>query len=224
MKISSFLLLLLWINRCSEHPDCFIPDDFQYPDNKIGMGKTFVYQNSATQEVTFKDLKILNVNGQHFQTLKSYDSSSAGDSVKSLNGRTFETFNFFMNKGGNPVKAENLKDTILKNGQKLGIHLTERKYEAEDLRYIVTSQEQFLKDTTVVWENSELPCLVTQANAEIRIEVKADTSINHLIEETSEYYYAKGIGVIKYTNQFIDHNGKDNYDVWELKSIKKIKN
>jgi len=224
MKISSILILLLLLFRCSEYPIHFIPDDFQYPESKIGMGKTFVYKNSATDELTFDDLKILDIDGHHFQTLKSYDSKSVHDSVKLLNGKVFETFNFFMNKGGDPIKAENLKDTILNNGLKLGIHLTERKYEAEELRYLINSQEQFLKDTTVVWENAELPCLVIQVHAEIRIEAKTDTSINHSIEQTSECYYAKGIGIIKYTSQFIDHDRKDNYDVWELKSIEDIKN
>jgi len=224
MKIFSFFFLLLFINKCSDNSNYFIPNDFQYPENKIEMGKTFVYQNNATQELTFIDLKILDINGQHFQTLKSYDSNSVSDSLKLLNGRTFEIFNFFMNKGGNPVKAENLKDTILNNGKKLGIRLTERKYETEQLQYVTTSQEQFLKDTTVVWENSKLPCLVTQTNAKIKIKVNADTSINHLTEVASEFYYAKGIGVIKYTVQFTDHNGKENYGVWELKSIKNINN
>ena len=224
MKITPFLLLLLFVSGCDDHINYFIPDGFQYPDNKIEKGKTFVYQNNSTQERTFKDLRTLDMDGQHFQTLKSYDSNSVSDSVKLLNGKSFETFNFFMNKGRNPIKAENLKDTILNNGQKLGIHLTERKYQTEQIQYLTTSQEQYLKDTTIIWENSKLLCLVTQANAKIEIKVKADTSINHLTKVVSNFYYAKDIGLIKYSIQFTDQNGKDNYGLWELKSIKNIVN
>lgn len=224
MKLTSLLLLFLFINRCSDKKNdhYFIPEDFQYPYNKIGVGKTFVYQNSLTKEQTFEDLRTLDIGGKHFETLKSYNANSVNDSVKLLNGKVFETFIFFMSSGGHFVKAETVKDSILNNNLKLGVHVTERKFEANGVQYITTSQEKFLKDTTIIWENTRLPCLVTQSNKKIEVIDKAATAVNNFINVIANFYYAKGIGVIKYSIQFTDQYGKANYGLWELKSIKNI--
>ena len=38
----------------------FIPKEFDFSDDKIGYGKTFIYKNFNTNQETFKDLKIIN--------------------------------------------------------------------------------------------------------------------------------------------------------------------
>ena len=221
MKNYFFLLLLSYIFKCSDNnPGNFIPEEFEYPDSKIGAGKTFVYRNNLTKQQAFEDRKIFNINGQHFLVLKRYNSISVSDSIKLLNGKAIEVYTFM---NGNPIKEETLEDTVMNNGQRLGIHLEQSRYLADQLLYTITSKEQFLKDTTAVWANNQLPCIVIQTNTKVEIKVNLDTSLHHAIEVFSKLYYAKSIGLIKYSIQFTDHTGKDNYGLWELEDIKNIR-
>ena len=199
--------------------NAFIPEEFEYPDTKIGTGKTFVYQNIKNKQEIFKELKLVNSNGNNYRTLKSYDIHSASDSVKSLNGVTIEVFNFFMAGDGNVTKGQKMRDTILHNEQKLGTHISEWTFNTEGLLYTTISEERYLKDTTIIWQNKDLPCLVTKGNAKIELQVKANTSIKHTTNVSGIFYHAKGIGIFKYSIAFIDHDGKENNNTFELTSI-----
>jgi len=212
------------INYFNSRSNGFIPQEYRYPDSKIGAGKTFIYQNSVTDKRIFRDFRNLDSNGQHFLIVKSYDSASVSDSTKYLNDKVVDVYNFYMNQDRSPVRAELILDTVLNKEQKLGVHITKDRYQAKELTYIINAKEQYLKDTTMTWEGKPLPCLVTLASANIEIKVKADTSVNYSLRTFSRFYYAKGIGEIRYTIQFTDHTGKDNYDMWDLKNIRDIKN
>ena len=61
IKLLAFLFLFFIINACSNKVDTkFIPKEFDYSDDKIGYGKTFIYKNFNTSEETFKELGIDN--------------------------------------------------------------------------------------------------------------------------------------------------------------------
>jgi len=221
-----FLFILTTnFSKCSgqKYSD-FIPKEFRYPDSKIGAGKIFIYEDSITKQRRFENLRILNSNGKQFKTTKSYDSISISDSIKSFNGRVVERYNFFLNKGGSPIKAEDLEDTVINNGHRLGSHLSQIRYETDALIYTASSKEEFLKDTTITWQGNQLPSLVLFGNSKVEIKAKADTSVSQVLEVHLKFYYAKYLGLIQYSIQFTDHTGKENHGLWKLKRIDDMKN
>lgn len=218
-----FLLLIfiqVIIIRASGQSGDYIPQAFKYPKQLIGNGKVFIYQNQETKQKTFVRLNNFQENGMDYQTIVRYDSTGTNDSVKIFNDRMVEAFNFFINKGGPPIRANSIQDTIITTGQKLGLRRTELQFLLDNgLSNKFTSREEYLKDTTIVWEESELPCLVTRKNTQIEIEQMIDTVQTATLKIASKFFYAKGIGVIKYSIHFVAH-GEAVDGSWELIAIK----
>jgi hypothetical protein len=224
MLLFFFMLTIIFTKCTVQKPNDFIPKEFYYPASKIGTGKIFIYENSLTKQRRFESWQMLIINGKQFKINKSYDSSSISDSVIYLDDRVVEHYDFSLNKGGNPIKAENLQDTVINNGHRLGIHMEKIRYETEELINTATSRVEFLKDTTFTWQGNQLPSIITSGNSKIEIKVKADTSVSKAMEVYLKLYYAKGIGPIQYSIQFTDHTGKENYGLWKLVRIDDMKN
>jgi hypothetical protein len=214
MKFIASLFLIFVIYSCSTGLTYFIPGDFDYPNNEIKAGKTFVYKNSDSNQYYFKDIKLINYKG--YRSIKSYDEHSIKDSIITYNGRTIEVYNFFILGNGKAIRGQKLQDIILNNNDKLGKHLTEWSYRNPKVFLTTTLEEKYNKDTTVNWQNHSLECLVTQANGILRY------SSNHQTIYTFKYYYAKGIGLIKYASEYTDYHGKYYHTIWNLLSIKDI--
>jgi len=246
MKLFSIILsFTLLANISNQRSSYFIPKEFEFPDDSIGNGKTFFYKNEAylneddwntenasTMYVenmyTFKNLQLINIDGEKYRQVKEYDHSltSITDSIIILDGKALAVFNFFMSGDGKAIAGEKIQDTVIEDENKLGKHLVKRIYHGEKLTHIVSSEEKFLKDTIITWKKNKLPCLVTRTTGLVKVQTNADTSFNYTFKVFSNTYYAKGIGEIKYSIDFIDHTGKDNYAMWDLISIydsKKIK-
>jgi hypothetical protein len=216
----SLLIFAPILIRCSaQKPANFIPKEFEYPDDTIGAGKTFIYEDSLTKRQHYENLQILDSNGKKLKITKSYDSSSVSDSVRYLDDKLVEHYNFFLNKGGNPIKAENLQDTVTNNEHRLGVHSSQIRYRTDALIYTATTKEEFLKDTTITWQGKQLPSLVTSGNSRVEIKVKADTTVSEVMEVHLRFYYARNVGLIRYSIQFTDHTGKDSYGLWKLEKI-----
>lgn len=225
MRIALFFFVLAICTKCSSQRfNDFIPKEFHYPSDKIGAGKTFVYQDSLSNKLRFEDLRILNTNGRQFNITKSYDSISISDSIKYLNGKVVERYNYFLNVGGNPIRAEILQDTILYNARRSGIHLSQIRYSTHKLIYTMASKEEVLKDTVMTWQGNQVSCLATIGYSNVEIKAEADTSVRQSITVRLKFYYAKNIGLIQYSVQFTDQYGKDNFGLWKLRSIDDIKN
>lgn len=203
----------------------FIPKEFEYPSSKIDSGKTFIYQNSLTKQHSLTDLKLMNVAGKIFRTIKNYDSTGAtSDSSKIYDGKAIEVYNFFMANDGTRTKADIIQDTILNDGHKLGIHLTKSIYRTKHTTNEIASIGQYLKDTTITWKNTLVPVLVITNNSVIELRTNTNgIKMTHTIKVFSNQYFGQGIGLIKYSVYFKDHTGKDNYNVWDLKSIENLK-
>jgi hypothetical protein len=219
ISLSLFVFAAIFIKCSAQKPIDFIPKEFRYSDDKIGGGKTFIYQDSLTAQRTFEKFQFVNRDGKRFKAIIKYDSSSVSDSVLYLDGRVVEHYNFFLNKGGNPIKAENFQDIVTNNGHRLGVHSSQIKYGTDALIYTATTKEEFLKDTTITWQEKRLPSLVTSGNSRVEIKVKADPTVSQMMEVHLRFYYAKGVGLIRYSIQFTDHTGKDNYGLWKLERI-----
>jgi hypothetical protein len=223
ISLSLFVLTAIFIKCSAQKPTDFIPKEFRYPDDKIGAGKTFIYQDSLTAKRSFENLQIVNRDGKRFKMIKEYDSNSVSDSAIYLEDRVVEHYNFILNNGS-PIKAENLQDTVTNNGHRLGVHSSQIRYKTDALIYTATNREEFLKDSTINWQGKQLPSLVTSGNSRIEIKVKADTTVSQVMEVHMRFYYAKEVGLIRYSIQFTDHTGKDNYGIWKLERIVDMKN
>jgi hypothetical protein len=221
MKLLSVLILTFICNACSNRvvDVSFIPKEFDYPNDKIESGKTFIYKNTETNEETFKDIKIVHDKDQIYRTVKSYDSHSVSDSAIIFNGRTIALYNFFMSGNKKVIKGEKLQDTVIFNNEKLGTHLTKWIYRTDDLLYTTTSEEKFIKDTFITWENHQLPCLAVQKNGNISLQVINSPAANHQTRFSYKLFFAEGIGLIKFSIEFEGQKGKYNGS-WDLISIK----
>ncbi len=220
MKFIAFLFLILVNKSCSQDKTNFIPKNFDYPDNKIGNGKTFVYKNFQTNKESFQNLRLINSEGYYSVTISN--NNSIGDSLIIYNSKVIERYNFFMSGNSTITKGEKLLDTILNNNDKWGKYLTKWAYRTTQLLYTTQTEEKYIKDTIYEWQGQSLQCLVTQRNTSTIIQAINDTSLNHNTAVIYKFYYAKGIGIIKTTTEFTDHNGEYVNDTWTLESIREI--
>jgi hypothetical protein len=228
MKFIASLFLIFVVNSCSTDSTPFIPKDFDYPDNKIGAGKTFVYQDVDLNKYMFKDIKLINAEDQRYITTYYYrmpDSTgrSVSDSIVTSNGRTIEVYNFWMSGDNKIIKGEKLGDTILDNNGKLGKHSTKWMFHTTQSLYTTNSEEKYTKDTMINWQNQSFPCLVTQANSHIISQAISNSGFNYNTAITSRFYYAKGIGLIRFSTEFTDYYGKHHNNLWNLVRIRDIK-
>jgi hypothetical protein len=225
MKFIILLFVALSLNKCSDKKsNYFIPQEFQYPENKIEKGKTFIYQNALRKKITFRSVELSNINGQKYLISKEFDSTSTTDSAIFLNGKILEDYNFVLNGGNSATKAIIAEDTVINNGLKLGKHVKEYIFQTPATSVIINIEDIFIKDTSCIWQGKTLDCLEIQSVAKVKFNSLTDTSFKYLLNASNLMYYAKGVGLIKYIIQFRNLNGIDEYGDWELKEIKDVEN
>ena len=223
MRFIIFFFLVFFSTACIKKASVsFIPKEFNFSDDKIGEGKLFIYENRMKNKVTFDSIKSLNDNGKIFRITKIYDSLKVSDSILFFNGQVIESYNFFMSKNSQPIKANELQDTIIYNHERLGVRYYNCKYLSAKTLNTINVVERFLKDTSIFWENSLLPCIVTKSSCLIKVQANNDSTIQLHLTANQSRYYAKGIGLIRYEIHFTDHDGNKNNDCWSLKAIKEI--
>jgi len=225
MKFPILLFVALFLNKCSDKKsNYFIPEEFQYPENKIEKGKTFIYQNALRKKITFRSIKLLNINERKYFISKEFDSTSTTDSAIFFKGKILEDYNFVLNGGHGATKASIAEDTVINNGSKLGKHVTEYIFNTPTTSMIVNVEDIFVKDTSCIWQGKTLDCLEIQSLAKVQFNSLTDTLSKYFLNASNLMYYAKGVGLIKYIIQFRNHNGIDEYGDWELKEIKNVEN
>ena len=218
MKVQLLLLAILFFSKCSDTKTAyFIPEEYQYPDNKIGNGKIFIYQDSLTKEFVSKSIKLINMDGRTYRIYKQYDSTSTTDSAIIFNGKMVEDYNFII--GGRATKADIMEDTIINNGFKLGQRVYKCVYNTPPTFTTQNSEETFLKDTSINWKGKSTKCLLTNESVLLEVHLISDTTEKQVLHATLTNYYAEGYGMIKYSLHMIDHTGKTSYSVWSLDSI-----
>jgi hypothetical protein len=222
MRLLIIIISISLLSNCAKKSnDFFLPKEYTYPIDSIGEGKTFIYKNDKTGEQTYEDYKVIESGGQKSLSVLSYHENGKSDSAIMKDGRRVEEYNFFFS--GNPpmIKGKIIQDTVIKDGGKFGKYISVITYNSDSLIRIVSSTETYIKDTSILWNGISLPSLLMQGEGTINI-TSTDTSVS--LYSTSNFYYAKGIGLIRYTIAFKDHLGNDNYSVWELDAINKISN
>jgi hypothetical protein len=220
MRMISFALLFV-VTSCTGKPsESFIPQEYEFPDEQIEGGKTFVYQNTVTKEESFTDLRLIGRGAAKFRSLKNYNTQGVLDSTITTNGRTTESFNFILSADGKAVRGQNTQDTIVDDGSKLGKRLTTWQYITPNIMNTSVFSGKFTNDTTVQWKDKKLPCIVIESKGDIKLQAVNGGGESRTMTVFSKIYYAKGLGLFQQTVDFTDHAGKHNSNTWRLINIR----
>jgi hypothetical protein len=220
MRPMVFIPLFILFASCSgQKPARFIPKDFNYPDDSIGEGKTFIFHDSVHNQHTYLSLRSLMQGSDTVQSRVRYNAMSVIDSQIISHGQMIESYYQF--SWYHPVlyKAQDLIDVTTSDGTKLGLNKTSCTYHNDTLLLTISSESQFLKDTSMVWSGQLVPCLVIVSNGKMEGRSKIIESLNFTSTVLYRGYYAKDLGVIKYTMGFKDRKNNDQYLVWDLVAI-----
>jgi hypothetical protein len=220
MRILTFALLLMILTCCSSRKlPRFIPVDFEYPDDSIGEGKTFVYHDSVHNQNTFLQLRYIRKGSDTLLSYFHYTDTAKLDSQLLRHGQLVKTFRQLSTLNPRVYKGEDILDVIIDDGTKLGRKKTSWTYNNDTLKAVFTFESQFIKDTSILWKDQLLPCLVIQSNATLEMSSKLYSGLNRSSKGLIYYYYAKNIGVIRNTLASKDSKNIDHYWIWTLASI-----
>jgi len=197
----------------SSNKKSFIPKEYEYPDDSLLKGKTFVYQDIQTGYKTYTYYRVqYNLKDKWLLSVQ-YTNKKVYDSTFYLNDKMIETYSSpYAN--GNLLKCEIIQDTLLQNGTKFGESLTTTILKEDSNSVMSSSVSEYLKDTTIAWRNQIIPCFVTTQRCKDEYKNSKD-STTHILLYTQNGYYGKGVGLIKYIVYF-----HDRVNTIELKDIK----
>lgn len=208
-----FVFIMNLFSCSSSNKKSFIPKEYDYPDDSLLIGKTFVYQDIQTGEKTYTYYRIQYNSKDKWLLSVQYTNNKVYDSTFYLNDKMIETYSSPYANGA-LLKCEIIQDTVIQNGTKFGQSLTTTILRKDSSSVISTSVSEYLKDTTIAWRNQLIPCFVTTQWCKDEYKNSNDSTTDILLYSQNGYY-AKGIGLIKYTVYF-----HDRVNTIELKDIK----
>ena len=213
-------LLFTFLTSCSgQKTPRFIPKAFEYPDDSIGQGKTFIYHDSLHNQDTYLELRSIVRGSDTVQSYFRYNDTAVLDSQIINQGRLMETYRALSSLYPRMYKGEDIVDVTTDDGTKLGRNKKSTTYHNDTVTETISWESQFIKDTSIIWKGQLLPCLVIQSNGKLEVRSKKYTPLNFTSRGLLYDYYAKNIGVIKYLLTFKDKKNIDYYLPWSLTSI-----
>ncbi len=191
----------------------FVPLDYEYPETHLSTPKTYVYKNATTSELNFKDFKMVKKEGEVIVTWKGYDSTPLSDSSIEVNDKAIE---HYLILNGQKMKAVITEDSLYNDGSRLGEKRQSEYFNLNPTTTLTdTIRSSFLRDTTITWNNKNVPCLIIQSELKYVLTNSQDVSQQKEGTAKTLYYFGKDVGLIRYLSE------KDgNYSVWELQEIK----
>lgn len=197
----------------------FIPEAFEYPDDSIGQGKTFIYHDSLHNQDTYVELRSIVRERDTVQSYFRYNDTDVIDSQIVNHGKLMEAFRTISTLHHQLYKGEDIVDVTTDDGTKLGRHNESMTFHNDTVTATQSFESHFVKDTSILWSGRWLPCLVVQTNGKMEIRSKKYRLLNYTSRALLYAYYAKNIGVVKYVVTFKDRKNKDYYLPWTLTSI-----
>ena len=216
--------LLLFISICffdscisQRNSQTYIPKQYQYPEDSILNGRTFVYQNIRTSEENYTDFRLKTVGNKKYLISVQYLPNKTEDSVITLNDKTEEIYSFSFGDG-KPLKGLVVQDTIINNETKLGKRIKRTIFKANDYTSDNVSELEYLKDTTFTWQERKIDCIVLKVTSTTQLISYSSDSSRQALASYHNLYYGRNIGLLKYTTSF----NNEHYE-FVLKKIKDIK-
>jgi hypothetical protein len=220
MRLSASIWLFIVAVSCTEKKSRrFIPEAFEYPVDSIGEGKTFIFHDSVQNADTYVALNSFMRGGDTVQTFTRYNATTILDSQVFNRGQLVETYYPLSSLHPRLYKGEAIADEVTSDGTKPGVSEKSYTYRNDTVTVTLSSKTRFLKDTSVLWQGHELPCLVIQSNRIVDAQSKSYKGLNYTVKTQYVGYLAKNLGVIKYVLSFRDRQNNDHYMVWDLVAI-----
>jgi hypothetical protein len=213
------LILTLTTIGCSEKNESIEITKYNYPTDKLGDGKIFVYRNPQTLNQTYTENRIIEENGDKFILSKQYSDKEKWDSTKwIINGnkiKLLETYWFYvsdsLDKNAELIKGEILRQEQLDNGDAL-----ELRYKLPTNIYnTIKTKDQFVKDTVLVWDGQQIECKKYIGQIEMETEHIWIPFIGRESKSVVTKYYGKNLGLIKYTTD--TRNGQTEWELIEVR-------
>lgn len=218
MHIIKFFIFICLFESCHSQRDdeTFIPKEYQYPEDSILNGKTFVYQKSGTSEKNYTDFKLKIIDNKKWLISVQYSADKTEDSVLTLNDKTKEIYSFSFNDG-KPLNGLVAQDTVINDGTKLGKRIKRTVFKTDDYTSDNTSQLEYLKDTIFTWKSRKIDCIVMKAVSTTQLINNSDSS-RQALSSFHNLYFGKNIGLVKYSTDY-----KEEHYMFELTEINDIK-
>ena len=218
--MKSFWLFLTFIAfelNSNAQSKSFVPLEYEYPKAMLFSPKTYVYKNSFSTEIRYKDVYRKDSSGQIIINWKEYVSSSPlADSAVEVNDRTIE--NYLM-MGQEKIKESITEDSLYNDGSKLGEKVQSGAFAiTPSLMLAGVIRSHYLKDTVMTWQGKNVSCIVIESNQRQIVENPQDASQRKEMLEKITYYFGKDVGLLRYTTK-----GEEGFAVWDLAEIKDIK-
>ena len=205
-SVVAWILLIIFsstITACSHKKKKinFYPSEYRFPDSNIGNGKIFIYRNvKDTNELQFQDCKIITEGERDYLLAKQYNRESTIDSAKyAIDGQLIESYIFMPDTPVYKLKGVIVKNEIIDDRSRLGKGISIIEYKAYGNIITIRGEEYFLKDTVINWKGHILDCIKTRQTIWMKLENNRDPSTTENTEKVSEGYFAKGIGLIRYS-------------------------
>lgn len=191
----------------------FIPLDYEYPGSLLSTPKTYVYKNSKTGALRYKDISFQQNGNDVVVHWKEYDNSPIGDSATEVNDKTYDHY-MLMNSAA--IKAVVGEDSVYNDGSRLGERVQTFYFNLSDeISLFGSNRSSFSKDTSIIWEGKPIPCLVTQSFQAQRLTNSLFPDKPKELNGLIYYYFGKNVGLLMYRSESVEDRS-----TWQLVEIK----
>jgi hypothetical protein len=177
----------------------FVPKEYLYPEDSLLKGKLFVMANEGDGLLNYSEKKVSITALGRVLMERRYGGNSV-DSTIYLNNRMIETYsNLYDHR---LLKGEIIHDTLIQDGTRFGEDFQETIYHTSKSDVDISSHSHFLKDTIIGWNQLKLECFVVVGEHEIKNKPHNDPAAIKAFTLFNTTYFAKGIGLIRFTTEF----------------------
>ncbi len=213
------LILTLTTIGCSEKNEPIEITEYSYPIDKLGDGKLFIFRNPKTLNQTYTDNRIIKENGDKFILSKQYSDKEKWDSTKwIINGnkiKLLETYWFYisdsLDENAVLINGEILRQEQLDKGDALEV-----RYKLPTNIYnTIKTNDQFVKDTVLVWGGQRIDCKKYLGQIEMETEHTWIPFIGRESKSVVTKYYGKDLGLVEYITD--TRNGRTEWELIEVR-------
>lgn len=194
----------------------FVPLEFEFPDAVLNTPKTYVYKNSLTGALRYKDVSLERKGIEVLVNWKEYDNSPVVDSCTEINGKAID---HYMIVERQTIKANVSEDSVYQDGSRLGEKVQTFYFNLnENLTLFASVRSFFLKDTSIQWQGKAVPCIVVQSYNSQKLLYSLVPDKPKEINGIVYYYFGKDVGLLMYRSEM--ENEKMTWQLIEIKERK----
>ena len=198
-------------------PGPFVPLDFEYPESVLTVPQTYVYKNSVTGAIRYKDIAFEKKGTDVIINWKEYDGSALIDSCTLINHKSVD---HYMILNGRAIKANVAEDSVHEDGSRLGEKIQTIHFTLDPtISLYASTRSFFLKDTTISWQEKLVPCIVIQSFYRQQLTNTLFPDKPKEVNGIAYYYFGKNIGLVMYRTEL--ENEKSTWRLVEIKDRKK---